>query len=152
VTSDAPGPRFFLSPAAGDAWHVGRKEGGSLNGGRRIRPYWVARLFPSNPLRRLLENPMRLLGPHVQAGTTVLDLGCAPGFFTLPLARMVGPASRVIALDVQPRMLRGLQRRARRAAGSGSDPHPSRPLDPVAKIFLIPREPPPWAPAASALR
>ena len=86
-----------------------------MNDERHICPYWVARLFLSNPLRRLLENPARLLAPHVQPGTTVLDLGCALGFFTLPLARMVGPAGRVIALDVQPKMLQGLQRRARRA-------------------------------------
>jgi SAM-dependent methyltransferase len=37
------------------------------------------------------------------------------GFFTLDLARLVGPAGRVVALDLQPRMLSGLARRARRA-------------------------------------
>jgi ubiquinone/menaquinone biosynthesis C-methylase UbiE len=33
------------------------------------------------------------------------------GFFTLELARLVGPAGRVIAVDVEPRMVNGLQRR-----------------------------------------
>ena len=37
------------------------------------------------------------------------------GFFTLELARMVGRSGRVVAVDVQPRMLDGLRRRARRA-------------------------------------
>jgi SAM-dependent methyltransferase len=37
------------------------------------------------------------------------------GFFTLDLARLVGPGGRVIAVDVQPRMLDALRRRATRA-------------------------------------
>jgi SAM-dependent methyltransferase len=37
------------------------------------------------------------------------------GFFTLELARLVGPSGRVIAIDLEPRMLAELVRRARRA-------------------------------------
>jgi ubiquinone/menaquinone biosynthesis C-methylase UbiE len=47
---------------------------------------------------------------------TVLDVGCAMGFFTLPAARLVGPEGRVIAVDLQPKMISSLRRRARRAA------------------------------------
>jgi len=36
------------------------------------------------------------------------------GFFTLELARLVGPSGRVVAVDVQSRMLAGLKRRAAR--------------------------------------
>jgi ubiquinone/menaquinone biosynthesis C-methylase UbiE len=62
-----------------------------------------------------MENPERLLGDHVRSGMTVLEPGCALGYFTLPLARMVGPEGRVVVLEVQSRMLEGLERRARRA-------------------------------------
>jgi ubiquinone/menaquinone biosynthesis C-methylase UbiE len=37
------------------------------------------------------------------------------GYFSLPLARMVGPSGRVVCVDLQPRMVAGLVRRARRA-------------------------------------
>ncbi len=37
------------------------------------------------------------------------------GFFTLELARRVGPKGRVLAIDVQPKMLAGLVRRAAKA-------------------------------------
>jgi len=37
------------------------------------------------------------------------------GTFTLDLARFVGPEGRVIAMDVEPRMLKGVERRARKA-------------------------------------
>jgi SAM-dependent methyltransferase len=37
------------------------------------------------------------------------------GFFTLEIAKLVGPSGRVVAVDVQPRMIEGLKRRARKA-------------------------------------
>jgi 2-polyprenyl-3-methyl-5-hydroxy-6-metoxy-1,4-benzoquinol methylase len=45
---------------------------------------------------------------------TVLDIGCGMGFFSLGMARLVGAAGKVISLDIQPKMLRVLERRARR--------------------------------------
>jgi ubiquinone/menaquinone biosynthesis C-methylase UbiE len=69
----------------------------------------------ASPVRRLLESPQRLLAPHVDPGMTVLDVGCAMGFFSLPLARMVGEKGRVLCVDVEPRMVKGLVRRAVKA-------------------------------------
>jgi SAM-dependent methyltransferase len=46
---------------------------------------------------------------------TVLEPGPGMGFFTLELARLVGPSGRVVALDVQPRMIDRLKRRAAKA-------------------------------------
>jgi len=77
-------------------------------------PWWAGPLM-ANPIRRLLENPERLLGPWVSPGMTVLDVGSAMGFFSLPLARMTGPDGHVLCVDVEPRMIDGLVRRARRA-------------------------------------
>jgi ubiquinone/menaquinone biosynthesis C-methylase UbiE len=71
------------------------------------------------PVRRLLENPGRILQPNVKPGMTVLDLGCAMGFYTLPLARLVGPEGRVVAVDVQSEMLTHLERRLHRADLAG---------------------------------
>jgi ubiquinone/menaquinone biosynthesis C-methylase UbiE len=36
---------------------------------------------------------------------TVLEPGCGMGYFTLPLARMVGETGQVIAIDIQPEMI-----------------------------------------------
>jgi ubiquinone/menaquinone biosynthesis C-methylase UbiE len=68
-----------------------------------------------SPLRRLFENPDRILGPFVREGMTVLEPGCGMGFFTLPLARLVGPRGRVVAVDIQPKMLSVLKRRAEKS-------------------------------------
>jgi ubiquinone/menaquinone biosynthesis C-methylase UbiE len=74
-------------------------------------PCWVGYLL-SNRLRRIVHNPERILEPHIDAGMHVLDVGCAMGFFSLPMARLVGPAGRVTAVDLQERMLEVLRRRA----------------------------------------
>ena len=80
----------------------------------RICPPWVG-YFLLSPLRKWMENPEKILGPHVNQGMTVLEPGCGMGYFTLPLARMVGASGRVIAVDLQPKMLAVLSRRATRA-------------------------------------
>ncbi|MBN1508638.1 MAG: methyltransferase domain-containing protein [Sedimentisphaerales bacterium] len=77
-------------------------------------PVWVG-YFLASRLRRFLQNPRRILGPYVRAGMTVLDIGPAMGFFSLPMAERVGPGGKVVCVDVQPRMLDVLRRRAARA-------------------------------------
>lgn len=77
-------------------------------------PWWLLFLF-DNPLRRLIHDPLQILGGYVQAGGVVLDVGCGMGYFTLGLARLVGNSGRVIAADLQEGMLRGLRRRAEQA-------------------------------------
>lgn len=41
----------------------------------------------------------------VHTGQQVLDIGCGPGFFTIPLAQMVGEEGSVLAVDLQQEML-----------------------------------------------
>jgi SAM-dependent methyltransferase len=80
----------------------------------RVCPWWLGYLLAS-PLRRLLQDPQEVVNPYVREGMTVLEPGPGMGFFTLALARRVGPSGKVIAIDLQPRMLASLQRRAARA-------------------------------------
>lgn len=79
-----------------------------------VCPWWIGYLLAS-PIRRLYQKPEVILGPHVEAGMTVLDVGCAMGFFSIPMARLVGEQGRVICVDVQERMLRSLVKRAAKA-------------------------------------
>lgn len=78
-----------------------------------VCPSWFAAPL-QNPLRRLIHNPDMILDGLVVQGQTVVDLGCGPGFFSIPMARMVGPAGKVIAVDLQQKMLDRLSRRAAR--------------------------------------
>jgi ubiquinone/menaquinone biosynthesis C-methylase UbiE len=79
-----------------------------------VCPWWGG-YFIDNRFRRLLHNPEAILAPYVKPGMTALDFGCGMGFFTIPMARFVGDEGRVIATDLQQKMLDALTKRARKA-------------------------------------
>ena len=81
----------------------------------RYTEEWVASLLDgaerfgrSDPAEMLRE-----LG--VGAGSTVVDYGCGPGLFTLAAARLVGTAGMVYGVDLEPRMVELVARRAQEA-------------------------------------
>jgi len=84
----------------------------------RVCPWWLGYLLAS-PLRRLLQKPEEIVRPFVTEGMNVLDVGCGMGFFSLPLAALVGRKGRVVCVDLQEKMIRGLIRRAEKAGLSG---------------------------------
>ncbi len=58
-----------------------------------------------NSVRRLIQNPHKILKPFIREGMAVLDLGCGPGFFSIEIAKMLFASGKVIAADVQDGML-----------------------------------------------
>ncbi|MBL4708161.1 MAG: class I SAM-dependent methyltransferase [Flavobacteriales bacterium] len=64
-----------------------------------------------NRFRRLLQNPHKILSPFISKGMTIVDLGCSPGFFTIPMAEITRENGQVIAVDIQAEMLDILQRK-----------------------------------------
>jgi ubiquinone/menaquinone biosynthesis C-methylase UbiE len=81
---------------------------------KHVCPWWLCFTF-DNLLRRLFQNPERIVEPYVREGDTVLDVGPGMGYFSIPLAKIVGKRGRVFAADVQMEMLNALRKRARRA-------------------------------------
>ncbi len=77
----------------------------------RVCPWWLG-YFLISPLRRWRQDPGKILARYVREGMTVLEPGPGMGFFTLEVAERVGPAGRVIAVDIQSKMLEKLKRRA----------------------------------------
>jgi len=76
-----------------------------------VCPWWLGYALAS-PLRRWFQDPRKILAPFVKEGMTAMDVGCGMGFFTLEMARLVGEEGRVIAVDLQEKMLAGLRKRA----------------------------------------
>jgi len=79
-----------------------------------VCPWWLG-YFLAASIRRWVQNPAKLLAPYLREGMTVLEPGPGMGFFTLPMASMVGHAGRVVAVDIQARMLDRVRRRALKA-------------------------------------
>lgn len=76
-----------------------------------VCPWWAGHMLAGS-VRALFHNPEQLLKPYLREGMTVMDVGCGMGFFSLTMANMVGPRGRVIAVDIQDKMLTGLMQKA----------------------------------------
>lgn len=75
--------------------------------------------FIHQDLYRLVRNPDRILkAAGIEEGQTVLEVGCGPGFFTIPAARIVGDSGRVYALDINPLAIEKVQRKVSEAGVS----------------------------------
>ena len=113
------------------------------------------RLFPPQDLG-LLEGPDRdkwqkpaqiMDALNIADGSTVADIGAGAGWFTIWLARRVGPRGTVYAQDVQREMLEAIRRRVAKEGlenveprlGTGSDPNlPASALDAVLVVDVYP--------------
>ncbi|MEW5736487.1 MAG: methyltransferase domain-containing protein [Thermodesulfobacteriota bacterium] len=85
---------------------------------KHVCPWWCCFTF-DNPVRKLLQDPVAILSPHVREGDLAVDIGAGMGYFSLPLCGLVGKTGRVIAVDLQERMLGSLRKRAaRRGVGT----------------------------------
>jgi ubiquinone/menaquinone biosynthesis C-methylase UbiE len=78
---------------------------------KHICPWYLGYVL-TNPLRRLYQNPEIILSPYLKQGMKVLEVGPGMGFFSLPLAKLVGKSGRIFCIDVQEKMLQNLRRRA----------------------------------------
>lgn len=79
-------------------------------------PFWLAWLVElDNPFFR--NNRASVIVEHLdlRAGMRALDVGCGPGRVAIPMARRVGTAGEVVAIDLQPAMLRKAQEKAGKA-------------------------------------
>jgi ubiquinone/menaquinone biosynthesis C-methylase UbiE len=85
---------------------------------QHVCPWWGG-WFIDNPLRRLLHNPEQILGPFVKPGMAVMDVGCGMGFCSIAMAKMVGDEGKVVAVDLQQKMLDVLVKRAEKAGVAG---------------------------------
>lgn len=69
----------------------------------------------------------------IKQGMTICDMGCGNGFYTLQLAKMVGPEGHLYAVDIQTKMLEFLNERA--------DAQGVRNLSPILGTYTDPRLP-----------
>lgn len=85
-----------------------------------IRPDREQQEHPSDVMKQLKLKP----------GMTVCDLGCGNGFYTLLMAKEVGPEGRVLAVDIQQEMLHLLELRCKDAGVENVEPVLSTIVDP----------------------
>jgi len=59
------------------------------------------------PQRRLKKTPLK-------EEMAVVDYGCGPGSYTIPIAKLVGPKGKVFAVDIQPLAIKMIKEKAAR--------------------------------------
>lgn len=127
---------FFLVFAAGSVAHspdpADTDAGPKTFKGRVIAPamsYWGADWL-ERPDRESTERPEQVLDAlKIAPRSTVADLGAGTGYFSLRLAKRVGPQGRVLATDIQPQMLALLRENLRAADIDNVEPILSSPTD-----------------------
>lgn len=81
---------------------------------KHVCPWWLAYTF-DNPLRHLFHKPEQIFSHYLKTGMTAVDIGCGMGFFSIGMAHLVGDSGKVIAVDLQQKMLNILTKRAAKA-------------------------------------
>ena len=97
-----------------------------------------ARLFPpellgqlEGPDRDLYQRPEQIMDAlQIGDSSVVADLGAGGGWFTIRLARRVGPNGRVYAEDIQQEMIGAIERRLLREGLKNVIPVLGSPVDP----------------------
>lgn len=56
-------------------------------------------------IRKIFQNPEKILKPYISKGMKVLDIGCGPGFFTIEMVKLLEGSGNIIAADLQEEML-----------------------------------------------
>jgi len=77
----------------------------------RYDPEWIASMLSEGRAQRAAPHDV-LSEAGLTTGMTVVDIGCGPGFFTIPAAQIVGPPGHVFAVDVEATMLAYVEDRA----------------------------------------
>lgn len=92
----------------------GHRHGRDQHGNPEDLEHYLARL--EDPERLAWQRPDEVVAAlGLRTGAVACDVGVGPGYFALRMARAVGPSGRVHAIDVEPRMLEVLARRAKEA-------------------------------------
>jgi demethylmenaquinone methyltransferase/2-methoxy-6-polyprenyl-1,4-benzoquinol methylase len=74
--------------------------------------YRIVSLMHDNPILPIFRSPERLLAAAgLEMGQSVLEVGCGPGFFTIPAAKVVGDEGTIYAVDVHPAAIARVKKR-----------------------------------------
>ena len=103
---------------------------------------YIARM--ESPDRVQWQMPEQVVSAlNLKPGERVADLGCGPGYFTLPLAEAIGPTGMIWAVDIEPKMLHRLQEQAEDRKLQNiqtvltTEDDPGLPIGAVDTIFIV---------------
>jgi ubiquinone/menaquinone biosynthesis C-methylase UbiE len=78
-----------------------------------VCPSWLS-FSLVNEVRKIIHNPPKMFKDYIRPGNFVADIGCGPGYFSIPMSYMVGSKGKIISVDIQTKMIEKLQKRIRK--------------------------------------
>jgi len=76
----------------------------------------IITIIHDNPLLPIFRNPYKILKrAGLKSGQKVLEVGCGPGFFTIPAAHIVGEEGIVYAIDTHPLAIERVKNKIQKA-------------------------------------
>ena len=83
----------------------------------------IITIMHDNPLLPIIRNPYNILKrAGLKSGQNVLEVGCGPGFFTIPAADIVGKEGVVYAIDTHPLAIKRVKNKIKRAGIKNVNP------------------------------
>ncbi|MCG3220037.1 MAG: class I SAM-dependent methyltransferase [Candidatus Heimdallarchaeota archaeon] len=66
----------------------------------------------SHKIARMFEPSKKIVEPYIKEGQVVADLGCGPGYYSLHMAKILGPDGIVYSVDSDEKSIKALKRKA----------------------------------------
>ncbi len=95
----------------------------------RRRPPFNISLMIFGPFRSLFKPPQSLIDLYAQKGQVVADLGCHKGYYSLIMAKSVGPEGKVYAVDLDKKSIQTLLEKAEKAGYHNIEAHTASAAD-----------------------
>jgi len=128
---------LLLAPAAAAQDHKPRGDQ-EMHALHRDNKAYIAML--EDPKRDAYQKPHEVMQAlALKQGETVADIGSGSGYFTLRFAAHVGDTGRVYAVDIEPEMVRHLNKRVRDAGLANVQTVLAEPGDPLLRDRSIDR-------------
>lgn len=90
----------------------------------------IITIMHDNPLLPVLRNPYKILKrAGLKSEQNVLEVGCGPGFFTIPAAKLVGKDGTVYAIDTHPLAIERVKNKIKKAGIKNVKPILANALD-----------------------
>ena len=74
-------------------------------------------------IARLFEPPKTIIETYVKKGQVVADLGCGPGYYSLHIAKILGPEGKVYSVDSDERCIKALEKKVRKQGYTNIEAH-----------------------------
>jgi ubiquinone/menaquinone biosynthesis C-methylase UbiE len=84
------------------------------------------------PIMTIFVPPKKLIEPFVEfvkEHYVIADLGCSLGYFSLPLAELVGPEGKIYAVDLNKKCIRAVEKRIEKGGYCNVESHASSAAD-----------------------